>query len=51
MLTSNVIAIGSCTGTTAENVRSKVVNLLAVLVTDDVTSGSSCISSQYYSIL
>ena len=34
-LTSNVIAVGGCTGTATVDVGSQVVNLLAVLVSYD----------------
>lgn len=46
-----MIAIGSCTGTAAENVGSQIVNLLAVLVSDDGPSSSSGIRSQHDTIL
>ena len=46
-----MIAVGSGTSTAAEDVRGKVVNLLAVLVTDDGASSSSGIRSQHDTIL
>ena len=46
-----MIAVCSCASTATENVGSKVVNLLAVLVTDDGASSCSGISSQYDTVL
>ena len=45
-LTCNVVAIGSGTGTGAENVWSQLVQLLAVLVGDDRASCGSCVGSK-----
>ncbi len=46
-----MIAVGSCASTAAKNVGSKVVNLLAVLVSDDGPSSGTGISSQNNAIL
>ena len=46
-----MIAVSSCASTAAKNVGSKVVNLLAVLVSDDGPSSGTGISSQHYAIL
>ena len=46
-----MIAVGSCASTAAENVGSKVVDLLAVFVSDDGPSSGTGISSQNYAIL
>ena len=46
-----MIAVGSCSSTAAEDVRGKVVNLLAVLVTDDGATSSSSISSEHDTVL
>jgi hypothetical protein len=51
LLTSDVIAIGSGTGTAAEDVRSQIVDLLAVFVSNDGASSGTSISSQYNAIL
>ena len=50
-LTSDVVAVGGGTGTAAEDVGGEVVNLLAVLVTDDAATSGTSISSEYDSIL
>jgi hypothetical protein len=46
-----MIAVSSCACTTAEDVRGEVVNLLAVLVSDDGATSSTGISSQHDAIL
>ena len=46
-----MIAVGSGTSTAAENVRGKVVNLLAVLVTYDGATCRSGVCSQYHTVL
>jgi hypothetical protein len=51
VLTSNVIAIGSCTGSTAENVGGQVVDLLTVLVSNNGATSGSGIGSKYHAIL
>jgi hypothetical protein len=51
LLTSDVIAIGSGTGTAAEDVGSQVVDLLAVFVSNDGAASGTSISSQHNAIL
>lgn len=48
---SDVVAVGSSTCATAENVWRKVVNLLAVLVANQRATGGSCVSSESNSVL
>jgi hypothetical protein len=51
LLTCHVIAIGSGTGTTAENVRGKVVDFFTVFVSDNRATSGTSVSSESYSIL
>ncbi len=46
-----MVAISGSTSTTAVNVRGKVMDLLAVLVSDDGTSSGSGVGCQHYSVL
>jgi len=46
-----MIAVSGCASTAAEDVRGKVVNLLAVLVTNDGPSSGTGISGQDNTIL
>jgi len=51
ILTGDVVAISSCTGTSSINVGSHGMKLSAVLVSDDGASSSSCVGSEYNSAL
>ena len=46
-----MIAVGGGTSTAAEDIRGKVVNLLAVLVTYDGATCRSGVCSQYHTVL